>query len=145
MINSRYSSMTVSTSATGVRGFTLVEVLVALVVVSLALPSLLVNIMQQLDNTGHLRDKSIASWVAANKMTELRLANRLTQALPGNKVDGETEMAGRTWYWRVERKPYQVPLPLVKLDKLEAVQVTVFYDKQREDSLTQLFGVLRSP
>lgn len=124
-------------------GFTLVEVMVAVVIIALALPSLLINVMQQVDNTGHLRDKSIASYVAANQMAELRISNSLTQALPGKKVDGETEMLDRTWYWRIERKKYEIPLPLLTIDKLHAVQVTVYYTAKREDSLTQLFGVLQ--
>jgi general secretion pathway protein I len=52
------------------RGFTLVEVMVALAVVAIALPALLVALSQHVDGTGYLRDKSLAQMVAANKLAE---------------------------------------------------------------------------
>ena len=56
-----------------VRGFTLVEVMVALAVVAIALPALMISLYQQVDSTGYLRDKSLAHMVAANKLSELRI------------------------------------------------------------------------
>ena len=49
-------------------GFTLVEVMVALAVVALAVPALLFTLYQQLEGTEYLRDRSMASWVAANRL-----------------------------------------------------------------------------
>ena len=55
------------------RGFTLVEVMVALAIVAIALPALLMALYQQIDDTAYLRDKTLAYMVAENKLAEIRL------------------------------------------------------------------------
>ncbi len=81
------------------RGFTLIEVLVALAVVGLALPALLFLVQQQMDGVSHLRNKATAHWVAVNKLTELRITKRINGVVPTKRDSGEQEMLGRTWYW----------------------------------------------
>ena len=87
------------------RGFTLVEVMVALAVVAIALPALLLALSQQVDATAYLRDKSLARMVAANKLAELRILSRARQDLPSGERSGVTTMAGRDWYWWLNSKP----------------------------------------
>lgn len=81
------------------KGFTLVEVMVALVIVAVALPALLVSVYRQVDGTAYLRDKSVANWLAANKMAEIRLISSLNGKLLEGKNSGSEEMADREWYW----------------------------------------------
>lgn len=90
------------------RGFTLVEVMVALAVVAIALPALLVSLNQQVDSTAYLRDKSVAHMVAANKLTEIRILARARQSLLQGRDSGVTTMVGRDWYWWVDSKPTAV-------------------------------------
>lgn len=81
------------------RGFTLVEVLVALVIVGVALPALLVQVMGAVDGQAHLRDKAVARWVARNRLAELQLAQRLSgQRLNGSDT-GTTRLAEQSWQW----------------------------------------------
>lgn len=91
------------------RGFTLVEVMVALLVVGLALPAVLTYLYQISDSTAYLRDKSLAQMVAANRLTELRLASRARNELFKGRDSGLAEMADREWYWQLESKVTQVP------------------------------------
>lgn len=91
------------------RGFTLVEVMVALVVVAVALPALLFTLNQQVDGTSYLRERSHAQWVAANRMAEIRLVTARTGAVSTGRVNGESEMAGNTWYWRTLTEESQIP------------------------------------
>ena len=63
------------------RGFTLVEVMVALAVVAVALPALLTTLYQQADDTAYLRDKALAHMVAANRLQETRLVVAATRTL----------------------------------------------------------------
>src|SRR5688572_7972969 len=55
------------------RGFTLIEVVVALIVVSLGMLAVIETVGSTARNNGYLREKTIAHWVAMNKLTETRL------------------------------------------------------------------------
>ena len=78
------------------RGFTLIEVMVALIIVGLAMMGAIQIVSQAAGNSGYLRDKSLAHWVAMNKLTEVRL---LKTAAPVAKSSDEVEMGGRKWKW----------------------------------------------
>ena len=78
------------------RGFTLLEVLVALAVVALALLALSRTAMLQVADFDALRERTLASWIAANVLTETRLAS----AMPATgRSDGRVEFAARAWHW----------------------------------------------
>lgn len=86
------------------RGFTLVEVLVAVAIVALAVTAVLVSMMRQVDGTIYLRDKMIAHWVAENQLELALLRNAASNEVPQDTQSGSVEMAGSTWYWRAEPK-----------------------------------------
>ena len=88
-----------SAAARRTAGFTLIEVMVALAVVAIALPALLFSLHQQVDGTAHLRNKSIAQMVAANKLVEVRIEARARQNLLKGKDSGVVEMGQREWHW----------------------------------------------
>jgi len=83
--------------STCVRGFTLVEVLVALMIVALGLAALMLAVNGTASASGYLRDKAIAQWIALNRLTEVRLN---LQQKPGQNGDtGELDMANRKWHY----------------------------------------------
>ena len=87
------------------RGFTLIEVIVALAIVVLSIGALLGAVTSAASNTDYLRDRTFAQWVALNKLTETRVSG----SVPGRGVTaGETDYAGRRYAWRqtVERLPF---------------------------------------
>jgi general secretion pathway protein I len=77
-------------------GFTLIEVMVALVVAVLALSGVLAAISQMVDAGLAIRERTFASWIAQNKITELRLANVVPEVSTSN---GEVDYAGLEWAW----------------------------------------------
>lgn len=80
-------------------GFTIVEVMVALLVVAIALPALLKALYQQVDGTAYLRDKAVAQWVAGNRLAETRLRLARTNNIFRGELKGVDEMGERDWYW----------------------------------------------
>lgn len=90
-------------------GFTLVEVMVALVVIAVALPALLLTLSQQLDGLRYLEDRRQAQWIAANRLAELRLVLGAKGTLQTGQVSGSEELAGRSWFWWSEGEETQVP------------------------------------
>ncbi len=78
-------------------GFTLIEVLVALMVVAMGLTALMVAVSGTASASGYLRDKAIAQWIALNRLTEVRLN---LQQKPGQNGDtGELDVANRKWHY----------------------------------------------
>lgn len=78
------------------RGFTLVEVLVALMIVAMGLAALMVAVSGAARTSGYLRDKSLAQWIALNRLSEVRLnVNKSAQ----NADTGELKFANRTWHY----------------------------------------------
>jgi general secretion pathway protein I len=88
------------------RGFTLVEVLVALVVVALGLTALMVAVSGTARTSGYLRDKTLAQWIALNRISVVRLTvNRL-----GDTHDqGELDFANRKWHYDTRYFDSSVP------------------------------------
>lgn len=90
---------TVAGGRAGRAGFTLVEVLVALAVVSLSLAAAFTAVSQTAVHSSTLRDKTLANWVAMNKVTELRLEPAWPDV---GESDGEAESADQVWRWVAE-------------------------------------------
>lgn len=83
-------------SSRNCRGFTLIEVMVALVVAALALVAVMASISQMIDAGTAMRDRTYAAWIAQNKIAELRLANTEPEVSTSN---GDVEFAGLEWAW----------------------------------------------
>lgn len=81
------------------RGFTLIEVVVALFVIALGMGALLTTLARSADTVAYLRDKSFAQWVALNRLSELRLSTARQET--GVSRDS-VEYAGSTWLWQQE-------------------------------------------
>jgi general secretion pathway protein I len=77
-------------------GFTLVEVLVALVVVAIGLAALMLAVSGTARTSGYLRDKAIAQWIGLNRLTEVRLN---TNKFGTNTDASEVAFANRTWHY----------------------------------------------
>jgi general secretion pathway protein I len=78
------------------RGFTLVEVLVALMIVAMGLAALMITVSSTARTSGYLRDKTLAQWMALNRLSEVRL----NVAKFGQNTDtGELNFANRTWHY----------------------------------------------
>lgn len=97
------------------RGFTLVEVLIAVAVLALALSAVISGMSRYAANAGYLRQKTFALWVAHNRLTELAVAPAWPEL---GKSDGTAGMAGAEWKWRATVKPTED-------DKLRRVDIEV--------------------
>jgi general secretion pathway protein I len=88
------------------RGFTLIEVLVALAIVAVGMAAVMRTISSSADTIFYLRDKTFAQWVALNQIANLRI----TAQTPGvGNSEGDTDYAGRKWHWRQEVVASEVP------------------------------------
>ena len=79
------------------RAFTLVEVMVALAIIALSLTAIAAKMSRMIDTSNSMRERTYASWIAQNKITELRLANVIPEV---STTSGDVEYANQTWRWR---------------------------------------------
>ncbi len=113
------------------RGFTLIEVMVALAVASIAIPALLTLITNQLQGTQSIKQDTYAMWLAENQLTRLRLQHEMTGALLTEPIDDKTEMADQVWLWQIE--PEQTVLGAVL-----RYRITVSTEDNPEEPLATL-------
>lgn len=78
------------------RGFTLIEVMVALAIAALALGAVAAAISQMIESATAMERRTYASWIAQNRIAELRLANVVPEV---SEDSDEVEYAGREWTW----------------------------------------------
>lgn len=97
-----------TSSAASQRGFTLIETMIALLIVAMTLPALVTLIMTQLDGSAQMRDKTYAFWVAQNQLTRIKLLQEQKQQKKINgynlpeKSSGVEEMVGLRWQWQIK-------------------------------------------
>jgi len=121
------------------RGFTLIEVLVALVIVAVSMTGAILAVTQRARDGTYLRDKTLAHWIAMNLLTERRLQSQAPAV--GKSSDG-LEYAGLQWRWEIEVKETAV-------DSMRRLDVRVRQADAPEDSalatLTGFYGSAVAP
>jgi general secretion pathway protein I len=115
-------------------GFTLLEVLVALVIVALGLIAAFGQVNQTLTTASRLRDKTLAHWVAMNEITRLRLLGEFPAI--GSRSD-EVEMARVTWV-------YTIKVQKTPMDTFRRVDVSVAFADRPDSVVTTVSALLAS-
>ncbi len=103
------------------KGFTLVEVMVAVAVIGLGLAAVIKTVTSTTNNTIYLRDKTFAYWVAQNQLAELEIISAKPKT---GFTDGEEMLAGLTWHWTRKVEGTEDP-------DTSRVEITVRKDKDK--------------
>lgn len=117
------------------RAFTLVEVLVALAVLSIALIAALRATSVGVVNSAEIRDRLLAGWVAENRLAEHR-ARR--DWVPVGVYEGEAVQGGKQFRW--EEK-----VTSTQNTQFLRVEVRVFEKDRRDVALGTMSGFLVKP
>jgi general secretion pathway protein I len=80
------------------RGFTLIEVLVALVIVAFGVGAVLAALSSSAVNVSALREKTLAQWVALNRIADVRLNLQAPQT--GTTEGDVRNFANGDWHWQ---------------------------------------------
>ena len=80
------------------KGFTLIEVLVALAIFAISVTALTGTFQSNINNAARLKDKTMATWVAQNKLVELKAAYNLNRSVPSTSLKKDkVDFADRKW------------------------------------------------
>lgn len=116
-------------------GFTLVEALVALIIVALGMMAVHTQLNQYAVTSVYIREKTLASWIAMNVLTELSVQSEWPE--PGSEED-EIEYAGRQWHYSVEISTTQV-------ENLRRADVSVSLAEDPERVIHTVSGLIEPP
>ncbi len=121
--------------ATLQKGFTLMEVMVALAVLAVSMAALIQTAINNASNAAHLRDKVFALWVAENRLAEIRIKGEWPRL--GSR-SGEMEMANYRWHWKSQS---------VKTVTDDLRQITIEVRKKPDDEfpITSLLTYMGKP
>ncbi|HIO13988.1 MAG TPA: type II secretion system protein GspI [Chromatiales bacterium] len=117
------------------RGFSLLEVMIALAVIAIAMGALIRAGGDYASNTSHLRNKMLAQWVGSNQLTKLQLSDKFAAASVQN---GTETMAGRDYQWTAT-----VSETAVK--NMRRVEISVADIDQLDYSISTVIGFLVKP
>ena len=90
----------------GARGFTLIEILVALALLAVALAAGMRALAQGADGASTLKARTLALWVAQNRLAAVQIA---PDALVAGESRGDAVQAGMAFVWTVKVSPTPNP------------------------------------
>ncbi|HVO49281.1 MAG TPA: type II secretion system minor pseudopilin GspI [Steroidobacteraceae bacterium] len=89
-------------------GFTLIEVLVALVIVAVGMTALMSALNSSAGAVSYMTDRTFAEWVALNQIELFKLQRQPGQVPPVGNTVGDLDYAARGWHWRQDVTATQV-------------------------------------
>jgi len=112
-------------------GFTLIEVVVAIAIVALGLMAVSRVVHDTVNNSTYLRDRTLATWIADNRLVEMRLGRELPSV---DETEGEVDYGNQRWVWTATVS--QTPV-----DELRRIDIRVRRADDAEDAtLAQVTG-----
>lgn len=120
-----------------IRGFTLIEVMVALAIIAIALASLIKASGGHTNSAAYLKSKTLAHYVAINEVTQLQIEKAWPSLGSKHK---STEMAGVEWYWTREIEKADDPTGTVRV-----LKITVYQDEDRSHNLAHVNAYMINP
>ncbi|MBK1672917.1 type II secretion system protein GspI [Ectothiorhodospira shaposhnikovii] len=122
------------------RGFTLLEVLVAVAVLAVALGAVIKLGSDNARIAAELRDRTHAHWVASNVMARYRAGLEVPAE---SVVRGSSMMAEREWYWEARLDPAMLDVGGFELGPVPRIEISV-RDRDDPDTspLARLVGYL---
>lgn len=116
-------------------GFTLLEVLVAMAIVSLGLIGVFGSLNQMLGATALLRDKTLATWIATDRITEMRVNGEYPDA--GERED-VIDMASAEW-------SYTIKISKIPDMDMRRLDVSVGFADDPDNTIATVIGFLPQP
>ena len=117
------------------KGFTLIEVMVALAVFAVVSVALVGNSTSTLRQAGIIQDRTVATWLAEDELTTLRMQRRSEENFPDLGTNRElVEIAGVEWDIETE-------IESTENDYVRRVTVRIYRDSA-EELTSELIGFL---
>jgi len=107
---------------------------VALAIIAIALTAVAAKMGRMVDTSNAMRERTYASWIGQNKITEMRLANTLPEV---SSTSGETYFANTNWEWRAVVSESGI-------ENLYRVDVTITYPGT-DDVIRTVTGFIGEP
>ncbi len=117
------------------RGFTLIEVMVAMAITALGLSATYYAIMQSVSAVDRLQEKTYAHWIALNQLTEMRLQEQVPEI---GETNGDLEYADQRWFWRSSVSESGV-------ENLYRVDIEVSKENSPDDVVSDIVGFIGPP
>ena len=109
-------------------GFTLIEIVIALLVISIALAAVISTTTNSVDSGAHLRNKTIALWVAQNYINDIVIHKKWPDT---GKVKEQITMNNRSWLIRTD-------IIATANTNMRRMQVRVFFNVRDTEPLVSL-------
>lgn len=114
-------------------GFTLLEIVIAMAIVAVAFLAIATAMNQHVSTAAGLEQRLLASWVASNKLAEIRYQAKLEKVKTGARSE-TVELGGRRWRARATIEKTDV-------ERVFLVTVEVSDDARRKEAP---FSILKS-
>lgn len=115
----------------GLKAFTLLEVMVALVVISVTMGAIITSAGSSASVASRLKEKTVANWVAQNQIALYRAKKIWTTST--TKRNGKVKMLDVEWQWEMKVDKTDDPL-------LRRIDVDVYLDD--DDIITRATGFI---
>ena len=118
-------------------GFTLIEVLIALMIIAVALGGAVKVMGSATVNASILSQRTFAQWVGLNQLTKVKLVGTW---LKTGESKGESEMAQQKWVW-VQK------VIKTEIDDVNRLEIAVYLSPKNSDSnpLANVVGFFAKP